>query len=327
MNALGLWLAGSIVHATIFAVVGIAAYLAIRRLGPAAGSLAAGSSLVIMALVSAVALSPWPRWWTWSIDRPAAPAVAAPLAAETSPVASEEGGPPAETPAKPKVEPSPAQPTFLSLLVEELKRPAVARPSRAWGWREWLAVGSLAGVLLGLARLGAGLFEVERLRTRSYPVNDPGLDDLIQVLRAELSCTRPVEMRESSDLTTPATIGWRRPVLLLPFDWRDWDEDERRAVLAHELRTCAAATSRRGSRRSSRWPCTSITPWRTGWPPGYDWSRSWRPTPGAPGSRAASPRTWRRWPGWPCAATAPPSPGRPAPSSPITAPSFGGSRC
>ena len=36
-------------------------------------------------------------------------------------------------------------------------------------------------------------------------------------------------------LATPATIGWRRPLLLLPGDWRDWGPDERRAVLAHEL--------------------------------------------------------------------------------------------
>ncbi len=49
------------------------------------------------------------------------------------------------------------------------------------------------------------------------------------------SCTRRVEVRELADLSTPATIGWRRPLLLLPGDWREWSVDERRAVLAHEL--------------------------------------------------------------------------------------------
>ena len=58
---------------------------------------------------------------------------------------------------------------------------------------------------------------------------------MIRILRAELGCTRRVALREASELTTPATIGWRRPVVLLPFNWRDWDGDERRAVLAHEL--------------------------------------------------------------------------------------------
>ncbi len=64
MNALGLMLLGSIVHATGFAVLGILVYLALRRWGPAAGSLVAGSSLLIMVLVSMAVLSPWPRWWT-----------------------------------------------------------------------------------------------------------------------------------------------------------------------------------------------------------------------------------------------------------------------
>ena len=68
MNTLGLMLVGSIAHATAFAVVGIVAYLALRRRGPAAGSLAAGSSLLIMAAVSMIVLGPWPRWWTVAPD-------------------------------------------------------------------------------------------------------------------------------------------------------------------------------------------------------------------------------------------------------------------
>ena len=47
--------------------------------------------------------------------------------------------------------------------------------------------------------------------------------------------SQPVELREVADLAGPATAGWRRPVVLLPDDWRSWDESERRAVLAHEL--------------------------------------------------------------------------------------------
>jgi Protein of unknown function (DUF1559)/BlaR1 peptidase M56 len=43
------------------------------------------------------------------------------------------------------------------------------------------------------------------------------------------------EVRETANLRSAATIGWRRPVLLLPSDWRSWTETERRVVLAHEL--------------------------------------------------------------------------------------------
>ena len=61
------------------------------------------------------------------------------------------------------------------------------------------------------------------------------LTALLDELRCAMGCRRRVELREVPDLTTPATAGWRRPVVLLPDDWRSWDDAERRAVLAHEL--------------------------------------------------------------------------------------------
>jgi hypothetical protein len=54
-------------------------------------------------------------------------------------------------------------------------------------------------------------------------------------LLASMVCRRRVEVRESPDLTAPATAGWGSHVILLPEDWRSWDDDERRAVLGHEL--------------------------------------------------------------------------------------------
>ena len=58
---------------------------------------------------------------------------------------------------------------------------------------------------------------------------------LVGELRRAMGCGRAVEMREVPDLTSPATAGWFRPILLLPGDWRAWGEAERRAVVAHEL--------------------------------------------------------------------------------------------
>jgi hypothetical protein len=68
VNALSFMILGAIAHATGFAVIGSLFYLALRRVSPAAGSLAAGSSLAIMALVSLIALGPWPRWWVIDPD-------------------------------------------------------------------------------------------------------------------------------------------------------------------------------------------------------------------------------------------------------------------
>ena len=59
--------------------------------------------------------------------------------------------------------------------------------------------------------------------------------ELVDVLRAELGCLRPVEVRQCNDLVTAATIGWRRPVVLLSSDWPTWTNQQRRAVLAHEI--------------------------------------------------------------------------------------------
>ncbi len=69
----------------------------------------------------------------------------------------------------------------------------------------------------------------------SLPIDDRDLNDAIEILRAELSCSRKVEARETTVLSSPAAIGWLRPLLLLPSDWRDWNQTERLTVLAHEV--------------------------------------------------------------------------------------------
>ncbi len=123
----------------------------------------------------------------------------------------------------------------MTLLLEELRRPSSRSDPSRWNWPEWLAIGFFICLGLGLARLGVGLWGIARLRARSRPIDDRELDDAVEIIRAELSCTRRVEVRELAELATPATIGWRRSLLLLPGDWRDWSADERRAVVAHEL--------------------------------------------------------------------------------------------
>src|SRR5262249_53928383 len=125
--------------------------------------------------------------------------------------------------------------SLLEELGRELRRPGTGPGRSGWSWPGWLALGFLASLGVGLARLGLGLAGLARLRARSHPIADRELDDAIDVLRAAIGCTRRVEARELADLSTPATIGWRRPLLLLPGDWRDWSPAERHAVLAHEL--------------------------------------------------------------------------------------------
>jgi beta-lactamase regulating signal transducer with metallopeptidase domain len=124
---------------------------------------------------------------------------------------------------------------FVAEFRRELSRPAVTGTASRWGWRQWVAIVFFIGLGLGLARLALGFLAIWRLRARSVPIDDHELSEAIEVLRADLSCSKKVELCETADLSSAATIGWRRPLLLLPADWRDWNESERLTVLAHEL--------------------------------------------------------------------------------------------
>ncbi len=118
---------------------------------------------------------------------------------------------------------------------ERLERTAAEPAACCRPWGKILAVACLIGAAGGLFRLLAGLWAVHLLRRRSRTVDEPELGRMWADLLASMACRRRVEVRESPDLTAPATAGWRSHVILLPEDWRSWDDDERRAVLAHEL--------------------------------------------------------------------------------------------
>jgi beta-lactamase regulating signal transducer with metallopeptidase domain len=112
--------------------------------------------------------------------------------------------------------------------------------ARSWAaiannWATLAVVLYLVGIFGMAVRIGLGLTAVRGYRRNSRPVADPGLVELAEDVRVQLGCRREVELRESATLSTPATIGWRRPILLLPGDWPSWTDEERRAVLAHEI--------------------------------------------------------------------------------------------
>ena len=188
MSAFGLILVGSIVHATGFALLGSLFYLGLRRWSPAAGALAAGSSLVIMSLVSIVVLSPWPQWWSVAWGEPGGPPKSIAREAESiekSPIATRETrtilGPDdtdgvRSTPSTARNHLS-TTPSWISSFLDELRRPALDPERRRWDWRKWVMVGFLGSLSVGLARLGLGFWAIHRLRTRSVPVVDSDLNE------------------------------------------------------------------------------------------------------------------------------------------------------
>jgi hypothetical protein len=248
VNTISPMLLASIAHATGFAVLGTLVYLAMRRFSPAAGALASSASMVIMAVVSLVALGPWPCWWVLAPPESArlgpdavgiaqanrAVAAGAGVGAADPAMDGGSGDRPAPALGVPSAK-TESFDRFVRELVRELRRPGAADRRARWGWPEWIALGFFVSLCVGLARLGLGILAIRSLRCRSRPIDDVDLLDEIQIVRAELSCAANVQPRETSLLFTPATIGWRRPILLLPCDWRQWSVAERRVVLAHEL--------------------------------------------------------------------------------------------
>jgi beta-lactamase regulating signal transducer with metallopeptidase domain len=76
----------------------------------------------------------------------------------------------------------------------------------------------VAGLLM--ARVALAFVQVFRLKRSGVAVEIAGVS---------------VDVRVSERVHVPVTLGFLRPVVVLPADWESWDEWELRAVLAHEL--------------------------------------------------------------------------------------------
>ena len=113
--------------------------------------------------------------------------------------------------------------------------PPRQQPERAISW-QFAAVALylfVAAVLLG--QLAVGFYFSRRLRLLSGPIRDGrGLRFLFEQARRWGIRTAP-GLAESPAVAVPVTLGWRRPLILLPLAWRGWREEKTQAVLAHEL--------------------------------------------------------------------------------------------
>jgi beta-lactamase regulating signal transducer with metallopeptidase domain len=108
-------------------------------------------------------------------------------------------------------------------------------PHAAWPWWQFVVLAAWAAAGVGATRLAIGLIYLCRYRRDSVPLTDSEMLAPLAELCKKYGIARPVDLRESPRLRVAATLGWRRPVVLLPAEWRAWSADERRAVLAHEL--------------------------------------------------------------------------------------------
>jgi beta-lactamase regulating signal transducer with metallopeptidase domain len=218
---------------TLLAVLALVLNSLFARRRPAAGAVVAASALFAVVGLTAMALSPWPSWhlsWDHVFLQHAEEAEGAAVGpTELYPVLKQVVGRshvavadlPESEPANPAGESASALQRVSDLAVRD--------------GLFVLGVLYLAGLAVMTIRIAWGLAAVRGYRRDSSLLSDRRLLEFVDVVRAELSCSRAIEVRESVRLSTPATVGWRRPVLLLPIDWRAWTDDECLAVLAHEI--------------------------------------------------------------------------------------------
>ena len=235
MNHLGLTLAWLAIQVAIVLVPALGLQALASRRGPASGAWVATLSLGLVVVLGLIGFAPR--------IGPEIEAIPAGLArSPEGPTPSVPGGSPlASASSIERLDPaSPGTGPGLSFEAlrkswSRLGRRAAEPAERFRGRGNWLAIVFLVGMGVGSCRLLIGLWAVGICRRRGRLVDDPVLVSLLDELRDRMGCRPAVELREVPDLTTPATAGWRRPMLLLPGDWRSWDDSERRAVVAHEL--------------------------------------------------------------------------------------------
>ena len=121
-------------------------------------------------------------------------------------------------------------------LFDDNTRQAVSKAhSLTLSWSAVTAATYLLVTLFFLARLGLGWLISQKLRRRARAITDPHILDELTIRVKAAKLVRLPTLCESDTVVVPVTLGSIRPLILLPADWRDWEEAKLGAVLEHEL--------------------------------------------------------------------------------------------
>lgn len=91
-----------------------------------------------------------------------------------------------------------------------------------------------AGLALMAARYLRGGAQLAVRARRAHELEPPDRA-LVDQICAALGLRADVAVRLGDEPCSPQAWGWRRPLILLPPQWGEWDDGQRRAVLVHEL--------------------------------------------------------------------------------------------
>jgi bla regulator protein BlaR1 len=92
------------------------------------------------------------------------------------------------------------------------------------------------GVMIMISRLVWGLFFVNRIRANVSPLSNPTLDRIMFALQRKLELSRNVVVNLSEVISGPLTVGWLKPIILLPVAVvNGLSLSQLELIIAHEL--------------------------------------------------------------------------------------------
>lgn len=200
-------LGGASVRAALIAVLAALILVALRLRRPALRHAAWTAVLAAMFLLPVLPLAVRPVYLDWMKSRSAAaPAALNPISRE-------------------RVDAS------------LLRRSGSASPvAPAIDWSLLAVSAWLLIALAGVARTGYGLWAARRLADDASTLTDDRLCRLQEEIAATLGMSAPLaRVLETDAVRVPVAFGLGNGCVLLPAGWREWDDEQLRAALAHEM--------------------------------------------------------------------------------------------
>ncbi len=92
-----------------------------------------------------------------------------------------------------------------------------------------------AGALLLLSRFGVGLVFSHRLLRASHTIHDSRIAQRLASRTQACGLAVVPKVAACEFISVPVTMGTFQSTILLPADWRDWDDAKLDAIIAHEM--------------------------------------------------------------------------------------------
>jgi bla regulator protein blaR1 len=113
--------------------------------------------------------------------------------------------------------------------------PIASTARRQMPWPILAVAAYLVIVLAFFLRLAVGIRYGKRLQDGAALIRDARAAEILSAASRAAELNAIPRLAESGMLSVPLMLGVREPMILLPAGWRQWDDEEFAAVLAHEL--------------------------------------------------------------------------------------------